>query len=239
MTPSALSAPADNGRSDLRWLHDPERVRARLAAFTPQRLPLQGRKPAAVLMLICEAGHGADIPGLPQHTTWSQEPALLLTRRSARMSRHPGQWALPGGRLDEGESAEQAALRELQEELGVALPAAHVIGRLDDYATHSGYVITPVLACAGAACAGVTQALHPNPDEVASVHRLPICELLREDAPLLNQPRSGGAPILRMPVGRVWIAAPTAAFLLQLREWLIHGRATRVAHFEQPYFARR
>jgi hypothetical protein len=64
-----------------------------------------------------------------------------------------------------------------------------------------------------------------------------VRELLRPDAPLLNQPRATEHPVLRMPVGERWIAAPTAAFLYQFREWLLLGRPTRVAHFDQPFFA--
>ena len=79
--------------------------------------------------------------------------------------------------------------------------------------------------------------LAPNPDEVESVHRIPLDELLREDAPLLDALPGSEHPVLRMPVGDSWIAAPTAAFLYQFREWLLLGRPTRVAHFDQPRFA--
>src|SRR3954470_3629580 len=69
--------------------------------------------------------------------------ALLLCRRASRLSRHAGQWALPGGRIDDGETALGAALRELEEELGLRLGPDSVVGWLDDYPTRSGYVITP------------------------------------------------------------------------------------------------
>lgn len=211
---------------------DAEAARARLARFEPQAIAPEGRKRAAVALVLGEAGHGADIPGLPGHDTWNPETALLLTRRAANLRNHAGQWALPGGRLDAGETPEQAALRELSEEIGLRLPSDAVLGRLDDYATRSGYVITPVLVWAGAA-----RDLVANPKEVASIHRLPVRELLRPDAPLLNQPRATEHPVLRMPVGERWIAAPTAAFLYQFREWVLLGQPTRVAHFDQPYFA--
>ncbi|HVO07013.1 MAG TPA: CoA pyrophosphatase, partial [Burkholderiaceae bacterium] len=77
----------------------------------------------------------------------------------------------------------------------------------------------------------------PNAAEVASIHRIPVSELLRDDAPLLNHVKGAEHPVLRMPIGARWIAAPTAAFLYQFREWCVFGRATRVAHFDQPAFA--
>ncbi len=207
-------------------------LRARLQAFVAQPLPLDGGRAAAVAVPVVEAGHGPELDGLPQHAHWQREAALLLTRRAAGLRAHAGQWALPGGRIDAGESAEAAALRELAEEVGLVLPAAAVLGRLDDYATRSGYRITPVVVWAGAAVS-----LQPNPDEVASVHRIPLAELGRDDAPLLDHLPGAAQPVLRMPVGEGWIAAPTAAFLYQFRELALFDRVTRVAHFDQPAFA--
>jgi 8-oxo-dGTP pyrophosphatase MutT (NUDIX family) len=205
---------------------------ARLRARAPLPLPLDGARHAAVALAVSEAGHGAGVDGLPSHADWQRAPALLLTRRAATLRAHAGQWALPGGRIDAGESPEQAALRELAEEVGLCLPPARVLGRLDDYATRSGYVITPVVVWAGAARDAV-----PDPTEVASIHRIPVAELLRGDAPILNQVRGAAHPVLRMPVGARWIAAPTAAFLYQFREVCLLGRDTPVAHFDQPRFA--
>jgi 8-oxo-dGTP pyrophosphatase MutT (NUDIX family) len=213
---------------------DPLRAQCiqRLATLALQPLAPPGARRAAVAVVVTEAGHGADLAGLPQLATWSRAPALLLTRRSLRLNKHAGQWALPGGRLDEGESAEDAALRELHEEVGLPLDAGAVLGRLDDYATRSGYVITPVVLWGGAA-----PGLQPNPDEVASIHRIPFTELLRDDAPMLNTTPHSPHPVLRMPVAHSWIAAPTAAVLYQFRELCLLGRPTRVAHFDQPHFA--
>jgi mutator protein MutT len=209
-----------------------QQITERLRAFDVQPLPVEGRRHAAVALAVSEAGHGADLPPLPRHAQWSDAPALLLTKRAADLRSHAGQWALPGGRIDAGETPEQAALRELAEEVGLVLDAAAVLGRLDDYATRSGYLITPVVVWAGAA-----RDVVPNAAEVASIHRIPADELLRPDAPILNQVSGAAHPVLRMPVGDRWIAAPTAAFLYQFRELCLLGRPTRAAHFDQPVFA--
>jgi mutator protein MutT len=207
-------------------------IAERLAAFEHLSLPADGRKRAAVVVGVTQEGQGASVQGLPQHTRWSTAPALLLTRRASGLRSHAGQWALPGGRMDEGETPEQAALRELQEEIGLTPAPRAVMGRLDDYATRSGYLITPVVLWLDTA-----QDLQPNPQEVLSVHRIPVSELMRADAPIINVVQTTQRQVLRMPVGQRWIAAPTAAFLLQFREVCLLGRPTRVAHFDQPAFA--
>ena len=114
------------------------------------------------------------------------------------------------------------------------LDQATVLGRLDDFVTRSGFAITPIVVWAGAA-----RELVPSEAEVASIYRIPIAEFMRADAPLLDAIDDSVHPVLRMPVGDTWIAAPTAAFLYQFRELCIAGRVTRVAHFEQPLFARK
>jgi 8-oxo-dGTP pyrophosphatase MutT (NUDIX family) len=207
-------------------------IAGRLAGWPVRSLAPDGRRRAAVTLTVVDAGHGADLRGFARHARWSGEAALLLTRRGAHMNRHAGQWALPGGRIDGAETPEQAALRELHEEVGLAPGPDAVLGRLDDYATRSGFVITPVVVWGGEA-----RELQPAPEEVESVHRVPLEEWLREDAPILDAPHeAGGPPVLRMPLGEEWVAAPTAAMIYQLREALLLGRATRVAHFDQPRF---
>ncbi|HET7794017.1 MAG TPA: CoA pyrophosphatase [Rhizobacter sp.] len=209
-------------------------IESHLRAFERQAASAGGAAPhtAAVAMAVVDEGHGAELAGFPRHAGWSTEAALLLTRRAHTLRRHAGQWALPGGRIDAGETPEQAALREMAEEVDLRLDAHAILGQLDDYVTRSGFVITPVVVWAGAA-----RELAPNPDEVASVHRIPIAEFMRSDAPLLDRSAHSEHAVLRMPVGRDWIAAPTAALLYQFREVCIAGRATRVAHFDQPAFA--
>ncbi|MEO7245200.1 MAG: CoA pyrophosphatase [Rubrivivax sp.] len=226
--PAVEVAPAPRRDDALR-----QRLQARLDAFERHTITLPGARHAAVALAVVDEGHGADVDGMPRHAVPSDRPALLLTRRTESLRAHAGQWALPGGRIDEGERAEQAALRELGEEVGLWLQAGALLGRLDDFATRSGYVITPLVVWAGAG-----SALQANPAEVHSVHRIAFAELLRADAPILEPPHApGGAPVLKMPVGDRWIAAPTAAFLYQFREVCLLDRATRVVHFDQPHFA--
>lgn len=187
---------------------------------------------AAVAVTVVDAGHGPRVGGLPEHETWQDDGALLLTRRSAQLRKHPGQWAFPGGRLDPGETPEQTARREMREEVAVDVAADAVLGRLDDFVTRSGFVITPVVVWGGS-----DLALQPNPAEVASAHRIPLAEFMRRDAPILESVDTSPHPVLRMPVGDDWIAAPTAAVIYQFREVCLLGKATRVAHYEQPTFA--
>ena len=161
----------------------------------------------------------------------SGQAAFLLTRRSADLRAHAGQWALPGGRCDPGETFEETALRELEEELGLTVPREHVLGLLDDYPTRSGYAITPVVAWLEAG-----GEVRPNPQEVASVHRIRLDHVAREDAVLFETIPESERPLVRVNIGEQYVNAPTAAMIYQLRE-LALGRVTRVAHYEQPVFA--
>ena len=159
--------------------------------------------------------------------------AFLLCRRASRLNRHGGQWALPGGRVDPGETAVETALRELDEELGVRLDESSVVGLLDDYPTRSGYVMTPVVVWAGA---GVE--LVPNPDEVAHAYRIGLHELCRDDSPRFVTIPESPRPVVQVPLGRDLIHAPTGAVLVQFRWVAIDGRLhERVDEFEQPVFA--
>ena len=157
--------------------------------------------------------------------------AFLLTRRTAGLRAHRAQWALPGGRCDAGETAIEAALRELHEELGLALGPDAVLGLLDDYPTRSGYLITPVVIWA----ASIT-AMTPNPAEVASVHPVGLGIIERAEAfDFVTIPESERR-VIRFHFGERLIHAPTAAMIYQFRE-VLAGRDTRVADLEQPVFA--
>ncbi|MGH0037258.1 MAG: NUDIX hydrolase [Myxococcota bacterium] len=157
---------------------------------------------------------------------------FVLTRRASGLRRHAGQWALPGGRIDPGETAVEAALRELHEEVGLELGGDRVLGCLDDYPTRSGFAITPVVVWAGSSAS-----LVPDPSEVAAVYRVPLDELEHPDVPHLKTIPESDRPVLSITLMGREINAPTAAILYQLREVALHGRPTRVAHYEQPVFA--
>ena len=157
--------------------------------------------------------------------------AFLLTRRSANLRAHRGQSALPGEHCDTGKTQADAALREFQQDLGLALSERDVLGMLDDYPTRSGYLITPVVVWAGAHAA-----ITPNPDEVASVHRIGLDAIELEDAFSFATIPESSRRVIRFRLGGQQIHAPTAALIYQFRE-VLAGRSTRVAELEQPVFA--
>ncbi|MQA14541.1 MAG: NUDIX domain-containing protein [Pseudonocardiaceae bacterium] len=189
------------------------RIHAALRAFPRRAEAADGHRPAAVAVTVV-AG-----------------PAVLLTRRASSLRAHAGQYALPGGRADPGETSLQAARRELAEELGMELAPGAVLGLLDDYVTRSGYVITPVVLWAG----DHTGPLRPREAEVAEVFRIPFADLDVE--PQFVAIPESDRPVIRLPLRGGYLHAPTAAVLHQFREVVLGGRHTRVAHLEQPVFA--
>jgi len=158
--------------------------------------------------------------------------AFLLCRRASRLNTHAAQWALPGGRLDPGETVIDAALREVDEEVGVRLFEWDVLGLLDDYPTRSGFVITPVVIWGGGRLD-----LRPAPDEVAAVYRVGLHQLQREDSPRFIAIPESPRPVVQIPLGNDLIHAPTGAVLLQFRWLCLEGRSNAVHELEQPVFA--
>ena len=197
-----------------------------------RRLDVSLQKHAAVAVTITNCHWGAYLGDIPFNPATVDNAAIIITTRSSNLTHHAGQRAFPGGRIDHGETPEQAALRELHEEVGVKLSHRNILGRLDDYATRSGFVITPVVVWGG-----LNLALKANPEEVEVIHHIPISELLRDDAPIIESIPESDRPVLKMPIGNDWFAAPTAAIAYQFREVALLGKQTRVAHFEQPCFA--
>jgi 8-oxo-dGTP pyrophosphatase MutT (NUDIX family) len=205
-----------------------ETIRTRLTAFDICcRAEGHSLKRAAVAITVV-ARDEDDAYGRPG------DAAFLLTRRAPKLRAHAGQLALPGGRLDAGETPQQAALRELEEEIGLSLDESHVLGMLDDYPTRSGYLIAPVVVWTPP-----DAAVTLNPDEVAQLYRIPLSELRRPGSPEIFSIPESDRPVIRLPIPlmNTEINAPTAAMLYQFREVALEGRATRVEHFDQPVWA--
>jgi len=177
---------------------------------------------------------------------------IFLTRRSSKLRKHAGQYALPGGKLDAGETTTEAALRELSEELNLQASPEQVIGLLDDFPTQSGFCIAPVVVWMES-----HSQLKANPDEVAAVFQIPFTELealslsaSEEDQDHQIKPGANANASdqvvqhnkqtimsVYLPSVGTTVYSPTAAIIYQFREVALAGKSTRVAHFGQPKFA--
>lgn len=226
-----------------------DQVRNRLAGHSRRTVLDSSKRHAAVAVVLVDSVVGEDrvdpapvrdwIAGRPmpedldgRMVDVSGGASFLLCRRASRLSSHSAQWALPGGRLDPGESVVDAALRELDEEVGIRLPDTAVLGLLDDYATRSGYVITPVVIWGGGRLDP-----RPAPDEVVAVYRVGLHQLLRADSPRFVTIPESTRPVVQVPLGNDVIHAPTGAVLLQVRWLCLEGRHDPVGDLEQPVFA--
>lgn len=228
------------------------RIVSNLARHDRVELPLDGRRHAAVAILLVDSVVGSDqidpfgataddLSVIPSDVSdldgrmagVAGGASFVLCRRSAGLNRHASQWALPGGRLDSGESVIEAALRETDEEIGVRVGDDSVLGLLDDYATRSGYVITPVVVWGGPDIDIV-----PHPDEVLAAYRIGLHQLVRDDSPRFVTIPESDRPVVQVPLGGDLIHAPTGALLVQFRWVALDGRINeRVGDFEQPVFA--
>lgn len=227
-----------------------DRIRAHLVAHDRRVVTDPSKRHAAVAVVLVDSEIGEDrvdpapvddwIGGRPMPEAGldgrmvdvSGGAAFLLCRRASRLTSHAAQWALPGGRLDPGETAVDAALRELDEEVGVRLPDSAVLGLLDDYPTRSGYVISPVVIWGGGRLDP-----RPAPDEVVAVYRVGLHQLQRDDSPRFISIPESPRPVVQIPLGNDLIHAPTGAVLLQLRWLCLEGRGDPVDELEQPVFA--
>jgi 8-oxo-dGTP pyrophosphatase MutT (NUDIX family) len=188
-----------------------EQISTNLAVLEPRILDVADLRHAAVgVVLLPDEQHRA---------------CFVLTRRLSTLRRHSGQWALPGGRLEPGETEVDAALREIEEEVGLQLTTTAVLGRLDDFTSRSGHLISPVVVWTND-----DSSLVASPDEVDAAFRIPLDELVRPDSVRFE-------PLLHFAFNISSVYAPTAAILYQFREVGLYGKNVHVGHVEQPFFA--
>lgn len=230
-----------------------DRLTSNLSRHQLRTHELNGRRHAAVGVVVIDSDadlHGSDptvfdrvslIAGTPSATSpnitgkvdgTAGGAALLLTRRGSHLNAHANQWAFPGGRIDSGETPLEAALREIAEEVNLTLSTDDLIGRLDDYPTRSGFVMSPFVFWAGDGAEP-----EANPEEVASVHRIALSEITRPDSPRFVSIPESDRPVVQIPIGGDLIYAPTGAIIHQFRAVAVDGLSIRVDDYEQPFFA--
>ncbi|MFO0998186.1 MAG: CoA pyrophosphatase [Alphaproteobacteria bacterium] len=165
--------------------------------------PERPRTPAAVLVPLVER---------------DGEFTVILTQRTDHLTDHAGQVSFPGGRIEDADAdAVAAALRETEEEIGLSRALVETIGRLDDYETGTGFIVTPIVGFVR-----TPFTLKPDPYEVADVFEVPLAFIL--DAS--NHERRSGfwrgrqRSYYAMPYGERFIWGATAGMLINLYEVL-------------------
>ena len=197
-----------------------DEIAARLATTPPleslltaddiERQQLIGQrelKPAAVLLLVVNR----------------IEPSVVFTQRTAHLPDHPGQVSFPGGRCDaEDCSPEETALREAEEEVGIAPARVEILGRLPEYRTSTGYTVAPVVGWAEPPLA-----YRPDPDEVEDVFEVPLAFLLdpRNHRYETAFHRGRLRRFWAMPHGDRYIWGATAGMLVTFQRILAGNRA--------------
>lgn len=207
---------------------DPEHRRLlteRLNELVKQPQSTVDLKRAAVALVLLPT-EGSEATDSPPETT------VILTRRAPQLSRHGGQYALPGGRIDGNETPEEAALREVEEEIGLRLDPSSILGTLDDFVTRSGFHMTPVVVWGSP-----EEEIRPSPDEVAEVHRVPLVRIAKPSSRHLIEMDPGSPAVLSLAIVDTLVFAPTAAIMLQCARLAVENVVERVHFFEQPRFA--
>lgn len=186
-------------------------LRRRLAARSPLEFAVYGDDGVGRVGTTAAA---VLIPVIAQ----AQGLTVLFTQRTQHLKSHSGQVSFPGGRAEPGDaSAEFTALREAQEEIGLALERVEILGRLPEYHTRTGFRVTPVI--------GLIQPpleLTPDPREVESVFEVPLSFLLdpanRQRRTRELQGRSVGFYVFEYQGHMIWGA--TAGMLVNLNKML-------------------
>ena len=160
----------------------------------------------------------------------SATTSFVLIKRANR-GRNAGQWALPGGKVEAGETGLEAALREAHEEVGLPAIGVRVLGELDDLSAATGFIISPFILAAPTGWWPEALA-----EEVQAVHVFDLC-VLRRDEVVHWVPQEDGSHWLQMRLReRAHVHAPTGAILLQFRELALFGRELDVTALIQPGF---
>jgi 8-oxo-dGTP pyrophosphatase MutT (NUDIX family) len=145
---------------------------------------------------------------------------VLFTRRTPHLQDHAGQISFPGGRAEPDDaSLEATALREAQEEIGLAAERVELLGRLPEYVTVTGYRVTPVVGLVAPPLE-----LRPDPFEVAEIFEVPLAFLLDPENHLRNCVIQEGKRRLyyAMPYRHYYIWGATAGMLMNLYGFLTH-----------------
>jgi 8-oxo-dGTP pyrophosphatase MutT (NUDIX family) len=158
---------------------------------------------------------------------------FVLTERASTLRVHAGQYALPGGTINPNETPAEAALRELSEEADLQCSGNSIVGRLDDYRTMSGYLISPFVVWGDD-----LGSVRPNSAEVAEVLHIPLTALAGPAVPTLLRLPGREKPIIQVPLdGERVVHAPTGAILYQFAELYFRERHIDVRAFDEPDFA--